>query len=1169
MSQKVVELYLATLKEYGQRLNKSKLTLLMQVGEFFEIYGIIYPDGTREGNVWEFCDDVNLKVAAKPQVVYDRPEIQVFMGGVGESYVNPYLQKAVDRFGWTVVIFDQQRIGNTNKFERREASIISPGVNINSDSFSNIAMVIYMEQTRNYYNKQVRSIANNQQQIQIGVAYVNCLTGENGVMAINNAAASDISIPLDELLKLLTIKNPNELNIYLEGISQEQFNNDELINSLHLFNYNYKIHRITDTSNTIVIIDEKITKLEYQSNLLERVYIRHRGLMDIAQQLGIDGAEHTYSRIALILLLEFILKHDRTILDKLETPDIILNSDKYLMLANNALEQLDVLDNLKQDYKKFSNRVTLLDLLDNTKTPLGKTLFRQRLSIPITESHILEERYQQISELLECHKLYLSRTSRGGGDKYGSPLFQLRAKLAPIRNIENYLRKAITGKLQPFEISSYLESLEACKEVYNYLIHSDFKSNTISNTQTNTQTNTQSNIQSNMKINKLYPNSTIVKTFTEVIARFKSDVDISSLRANVWNGIEANPFKKGVSQSLDELQSEIDNDRGFLDNLIIALSQVIDSKWQVTHKPLIYTGENATKGIHIFTNTSRKEILDVFFAKKNSILKVGHYNILAKDIKFLKMKESKWEIEIPYLKTSNGTLKANIDRIGRLAKQEFNKWLTEHIISQVAVLDALGTFSSFIGEIDVLQSNVLNAVEKGYTRPVINTIAETSFLDAKLIRHPIIEHIMTTNKYVPNDIALGAPLDGTILGNGKDVSADGILLFGVNAVGKSSLMKSLGVNVIMAQAGMYVSASQFIFKPFKYLFTRILGNDNLYAGLSSFEVEMKEFKVILKYSNADSLLLCDEVCKGTVTEDGTALVASAVEILSRRKVKFLSATHLHNLTNMECVCKLDNIKFYHLLVEQDHKNPQKLIYTRKLQSGSGPSSYGILVARSMNMDDDFITRAQEIRNSINNGIGNNLSLEIGSRYHKDKVIGKCEICNMLDASDVHHINQQCDTDSSGLLDTIEAGIFNKNKLWNLVALCKECHQSVHSFPPRVTITGYIPTSIGLELDFKWLANNIGYKQDTILPILATIGNLTTDNEEEYIELEPAIQQNYKQNCNKQKQSNKYNLLLDLSDNLRQVIIDMKKTGATPKKIQFDIKRHHQLNISQQQIRELK
>ena len=116
MSLKVVEQYFQILKEYSEKLNKDKITLLLQVGDFFELYGLLYTNGKKTGNVWEFCDNVNLKIALKPQVVYDDPTIQVYMGGVSEAFVNPYIQKAVDRFGWTIVIFEQFRIGNTNKY---------------------------------------------------------------------------------------------------------------------------------------------------------------------------------------------------------------------------------------------------------------------------------------------------------------------------------------------------------------------------------------------------------------------------------------------------------------------------------------------------------------------------------------------------------------------------------------------------------------------------------------------------------------------------------------------------------------------------------------------------------------------------------------------------------------------------------------------------------------------------------------------------------------------------------------------------------------------------------------------------------------------------------------------------------------------------------------------
>ena len=169
------------------------------------------------------------------------------------------------------------------------------------------------------------------------------------------------------------------------------------------------------------------------------------------------------------------------------------------------------------------------------------------------------------------------------------------------------------------------------------------------------------------------------------------------------------------------------------------------------------------------------------------------------------------------------------------------------------------------------QSNVLNVIDKGYVSPKIDISHSHSFVKADKIRHPIIEHISKNTKYVPNDIVMG-----------KD-GIDGMLLFGVNAVGKSSLMKSIGINIIMAQAGMYVASSEFIYKPYKYLFTRIRSNDNIYAGLSSFEVEMKEFKVILKYANEDSIILGDELCSGTETQDATRISSFWCSHISKKK----------------------------------------------------------------------------------------------------------------------------------------------------------------------------------------------------------------------------------------------------------------------------------------------
>jgi len=386
----------------------------------------------------------------------------------------------------------------------------------------------------------------------------------------------------------------------------------------------------------------------------------------------------------------------------------------------------------------------------------------------------------------------------------------------------------------------------------------------------------------------------------------------------------------------------------------------------------------------------------------------------------------------------------------------------------------------------------------------------------------------------------------------------------------------------MAQAGMYVASSKFIYKPYKYLFTRIRNNDNLYAGLSSFEVEMKEFKVILKYADNSSIILGDELASGTNTEDATAIVASGIIELSKRESSFLFATHLHFLAEMKCIKELDNIRLCHLLVERDKLNPKKLIYNRTLLDGNGPKSYGILVCEAMNMDNDFLIRAKHIRENISNCMQiantqytnntnttntnntntnntntnntnntntlhtNTLNINIDYKYNNNKTLALCEICNNTSACDIHHISQQCDANACGLIDNYDYGIFNKNKLWNLIALCKTCHQAIHCNPSKLNVNGYITTSNGIELQFNWHTNNTDTSNSNSISI--------SDNKHK---LKP-----------KHKPNPNYKEEITIDDTIKNIIIQMKLNNKTPKKIQFDIKRYHNIDISQHFIRDI-
>jgi DNA mismatch repair protein MutS len=170
----------------------------------------------------------------------------------------------------------------------------------------------------------------------------------------------------------------------------------------------------------------------------------------------------------------------------------------------------------------------------------------------------------------------------------------------------------------------------------------------------------------------------------------------------------------------------------------------------------------------------------------------------------------------------------------------------------------------FVTLIDVIYAKSTIAKKYNYSKPTIAE-ADKSFLNAKGLRHCLIEHIQTNEIYVTNDI---------LLGNGV---TDGVLLYGTNAVGKTSFIRAIGISIIMAQSGLYVPCTEFIYKPYNYIFTRILGNDNIFKGLSTFAVEMSELRTILRLADKNSLILGDELCSGTENTSAVSIFVAGIQ----------------------------------------------------------------------------------------------------------------------------------------------------------------------------------------------------------------------------------------------------------------------------------------------------
>ena len=346
--------------------------------------------------------------------------------------------------------------------------------------------------------------------------------------------------------------------------------------------------------------------------------------------------------------------------------------------------------------------------------------------------------------------------------------------------------------------------------------------------------------------------------------------------------------------------------------------------------------------------------------------------------------------------------------------------------------DASKSVVKFLSKVDVTKSNYKVKILYNYCRPkIIKNVEQSSFVDAKCLRHAIMERIDDGNEYIPNDVSLG-----------KD--ANGLILYSMNSCGKTSLLKALGLSVILAQAGCFVPASSYYISPFKCIMTRILSRDNIMKGQSSFVAEMSELRAILKRAtDSSTLVLADEITHGTEHTSGSAIFISSVETLAERKVNFMFTTHLHNVYPF--VRNIPNVRTCHLSVAFESK---KILFERKLKNGPGGSIYGLEVCEHLNMDANFLTRAFKLRNLITpdkTEKNNNFLIKTNtSRYNNKKIKIMCECCGYSPKlpTDMplhtHHIKEQHTADQNKMINGIHI-----NAMSNLMVLCKQCHDKKH------------------------------------------------------------------------------------------------------------------------------
>lgn len=291
----------------------------------------------------------------------------------------------------------------------------------------------------------------------------------------------------------------------------------------------------------------------------------------------------------------------------------------------------------------------------------------------------------------------------------------------------------------------------------------------------------------------------------------------------------------------------------------------------------------------------------------------------------------------PELKETESRVIGARDRLYALEYELFSA-LRDFVLKQV---ERIKITASDLAELDVYCSNAAIAGEQGYTRPEID---RSGTISMKNCRHPVVERFLDGGYFVPNDCLLD--------GNANRL----MLITGPNMAGKSTYMRSVALCVILAQAGCFVPAAQARIGVVDRVFTRVGASDDLASGNSTFMLEMTEVADILKNATAKSLIIYDEIGRGTSTYDGMSIARAVVEYTSKNiRAKTLFATHYHELTELEGIA--EGVVNYNIAAK---KRGNDVVFLRKIVRGAADDSYGIEVAHLAGVPDAVVKRAKQI-----------------------------------------------------------------------------------------------------------------------------------------------------------------------------------------------------------------
>jgi DNA mismatch repair protein MutS len=976
--------------------------LFMQVGAFFEMYatrdvetGIL--SRSRIEDVAAICG--GLSITDKKQM---HGKDLVVMAGFRDYNVERYIQNVVDA-NFTAVVYTQKEI-EKGRMTRELTGVYSPGTFLPADSdtdtkMTNNVLCLWLD----LYKPSIFAKSNqNVPKLVCGAAVVNIFTGKS-VLFEYETPMEMVPATFDALERFVCTHAPSE-TIFVTPFQEDTDSRKVLqyigvsSRTIHLLRQHAKCSESDDQE-----IIERCRQQKYIRHVISSFF--REDTYDICNEFR----NYVVGTQAYCYLLHFIQERNPSLIRKIALPQFD-NQTTNMVLANHTLRQLNIIDDgnsaAEDADMSTSNLRSVGSFLNKCGSAIGKRQFIHQIVHPTFDETWLNSEYDAIAKLLE----------------HSTVIDKIRKIIREVADLEKIGRQLVSRKLNPDSVARLYKSILAIQQMHVCLIPAgpEFCNYFIKDSP------------------KDDPNRLIESWIRLILECISVNLIVEKCEGcSSMTNFDENIMRPGVSNELDDLLKRMEENELLFQEIrktFNTMMSKIDSSKNSSTTEYVKVHETEKTGSFLQLTkkrgvTLKKHLADLLKKDPNAkiVFSLGSSNIpvLVSDIQLVSAGMTNDTISFNVLNSivqEKVTIRDTMNSTIAKSYAAFLERLETHCLATIEQI------THFVAKVDVLQSKAYVAKTYGYCRPVIDTQSNpesASYVDAKGLRHVLIEHIQTMELYVPNDITLA-----------KTDSYTGMLLYGTNAVGKTSFIRALGIAIIMAQSGMYVPCSAFTYRPYRAIFTRILGNDNLFKNLSMFAVEMSELRVILNAADKYSLVLGDELCSGTETESALSIFVSGLTDLHQKCATFLFATHFHEILKFDEIKALNNIAVRHMAVHYDRES-DCLIYDRVLREGAGNRLYGLEVAKSLHLPDEFIERAYQIRNKYFPDMRGDLSAP-STKYNSAKVRGSCELCKEELAEEIHHLQEQHLADDNGRIGSI-----HKNHPANLMGLCGKCHQLMH------------------------------------------------------------------------------------------------------------------------------